>query len=342
MKFIISIVLSVLIVLNFPLSSQADAISIAKSDVRDLLTTVLENAASNSLTIEDIKQKYPNANIKQVSVNEYQNYKREFAQNSIEIKNYGLPVEKAKTESLPVKTTYKSTNPCGFDPDRKNSDYRSNVTNTESHGVWNLNSYSGSGSSKDALVVIVVVGVVVVAALVIYSMVYLYNMSARGFECRIWNDSGLRYSNINDHSTAQDRNGNLTGVFFTTGYRVPYGMIGITGELGQHSIDLKINKNSINKSYNGAYFLVGPSFLIPFDELNGHNFQIELLAGTSTEKQIGFMSTLRFGAGIKLASNFSLGLNLGAALVNIKGFDNYLTDQDHLNYLSGFDMSFRW
>jgi hypothetical protein len=197
---------------------------------------------------------------------------------------------------------------------------------------------------------VAVVGVVVVASLIVYSIGYLYQTGTSKLKCLTWRDFGLRASFIDDRNQNQFRSGYMHGFYFSTGYRVPFGVMGLMGELGTHAFDLTINKSSTTtmlksplfNEYKGTYLLVGPSFSIPLTTLNEHLFQIELLAGTSNNKNIGLMSSLRFGISFRVSSQFNIGINAGAALINIKGHENYLNDSDQLNSLLGSSVSYKW
>lgn len=275
---------------------------------------------SAAFPYEDLRKKYPNAKIKIVSLDEYEQLKKTYANNSEEVQN----------------PTEKTFDPCvgGYDQPKFHSV-------TEANPSFSFNTYT-STSNKDTLVIIAVVGLVVVAALIVYSVSYLHQMTKNGFKCKVGNDFGLRYSHIWDNTQNQIRAGNLSGVYYSSNYSVSFGTMGLMGELGRHELNLSVKPTNGSKTYAGAYLLVGPSFSIPFRESGGSAFQIELLAGTSSDNNIGLMSTLRFGIDFKFNSSTSFGLNLGAALIDIKDFKNYLMDSDQLNYLSGVSFASRW
>ncbi len=293
------------------------------------------HAETKPVTIDDVRKQFPGAQIRIVSVDEY-----------IDYKNRMQPATAPSPAPLPT-PPQRPVDPCAYAAGLSGepAGQAVPVEYSDSTPSWNFNYYgggSGGGNSKEFLVVVAVIGVVVVAALVVYSVGYLVEMARSGFQCRAWKDFGLRFSYIQDSSKTQLREGKFTGLYYSLGYIVPFGVMGLTAEVGGHNLKMHVNDTSEDKTYEGAYLLVGPSFSIPFDRLGGHAFQIELLAGTSSEKGIGLISTLRFGIELKVAPTFSLGFNLGAALVNIRDFDNYLKDDDQLNFLTGVSSSYRF
>jgi hypothetical protein len=287
-----------------------------------------ESPQQKNLTVEELQQKYPDAEIKQVPYDQLE-----------AVKNSGY-----------------------YDECSTGLGYDNNKTSTEktSKGTADLNergpyidfnnfiNFKG-GSDKNFLILVAVVGVVVVAFLVVYSVGYLYQAGTSSLKCLTWKDFGWRSSFFDDRNKTQYRSGFMHGLYFSTGYRIPLGVMGLTGEIGQHSLDLTINKSaspslkaSVSSFYKGTYIMVGPSFSLPLTTLNGHLFQIELLAGTSTNENIGLMSTLRFGLNFRIDSQLNIGINAGAALIDIKNFSSYLKDSDQLNSLLGTSVSFKW
>lgn len=288
---------------------------------------------AGKITVADLQKLYPNAKIKTVSMEEYSATKNLYAQN-------GRVVENVTAQSEPRPPRPAAQKCRGYDSAHPEETPKAAVP-VDPH--LNLNSYSGWGSggdSKDFLIIVAVIGVVVVAAALVYSIGYLVEMSSKGFDCHALDEIGYRYTQVSDHSSKQDREAELNSVFYTRQYDVPFGLMGLTAELGHHSIDLNVNGVSSQQHYNGGYLLLGPSFSFLFGRESFGAFQIELLAGTSTEKEIGVMSTLRFGFDFRLTPDFSVGINAGAAVIDIKEFDNYFNDRDQLNYLSGAAVSY--
>ncbi len=297
--------------------------------------TTAEYTPAGSITIADLQKLYPNAKIKTVSVEEYSATRNLYAQS-------GRVVEDVTAQSEPRPPRPRQSRGCrGYESAHPEETRPTPVQPVDPH--LNLNSYSGWGSggdNKDLLIIVAVIGVVIVAAALVYSLGYIIEMASKGFDCHALDELGYRYTQVSDHSPKQDREAQLNSIFYTRQYDVPFGLMGLTGELGHHSIDLNVEGVAAQQHYNGGYFLVGPSFSFLFGRDSFGAFQIELLAGTSTEKEIGVMSTLRFGFDFRLTPDFSVGINAGAAVIDIKEFDNYFNDRDQLNYLSGAAVSY--
>lgn len=134
----------------------------------------------------------------------------------------------------------------------------------------------------------------------------------------------------------------MTGIIYTLGFGVPFGLMGLALEGGSHTTHITINETNEEADYRGSYLLAGPRFVF-FTALGIlHSFQIELLVGTSSVAEIGLMGTLRLGLELKISDRFGFGLNTGAALIKIKGFDNFIKDDDQINYLTGVGFAYRW
>jgi hypothetical protein len=316
-KYPISFLLIFSLLFYFPVFSQTQSIPKYQS----------ENILNENLTVDELQKKYPNAEIKQVPIEELESLRRNKAYqecDSIESKGNNRSLEKGHYQHTDLN-------------DRGPFLNFNNYVNFNNHG------------DKEFLILVAVVGVMVVAALIVYSAGYLYQTTSASLKCLTWIDFGFRASFISDSTSTQSRSGFMHGLYFSSGYRIPIGVMGLMGELGIHSFDLTINQSSshpksppTNSLYRGTYFLIGPSFSIPFSNLNEHLFQIDLLAGTSNNKNIGLISTLRFGLLFRMSSQFNIGLNAGAALINIKGFESYLNESDQLNTLLGTSISYKW
>lgn len=268
------------------------------------------------ITIADLEKKYPNAEVRPVPLGHLEDIKEQHPEQVI---------NECGVSTVGVKAS--SGDDRDFTP-------RANI-NPYGRG-------STGGNSKDFLIIVAVIGVVVVAALVVYSVSYLIQSGTSLFKCSVWRDFGVRFSYFLEDSQVQIREGRLAGLYFTSGYRVPFGIMGLTAETGTFNLDMQIKKKLKLKRIGDPYLLVGPSFSIPFHDLEGHMVQIELLVGTSSNKDIGLLSTLRFGLLLRLAPSLSWGLNTGAALINVKGYDNYLEDRDQLNSIWGTSISYLW
>jgi hypothetical protein len=92
-------------------------------------------------------------------------------------------------------------------------------------------------------------------------------------------------------------------------------------------------------TYSGGYALFGPTFTFPTSD--SQYFNLELLAGTATSKDIGLLSTLKFGYNFSIG-NIVLSLNMGVAYVKVKGLESYLGNADDLNYIGGSQISFKY
>ncbi len=277
---------------------------------------------------EEIKARNPDAQIKVVSPAELDRYKKK-------------PGCGPEPDPLPLEVQATPTPQAYVDP-HQIAGYRSAGIHHH-NDYWLGSSFDNLGSldGKDLLVVVAVVGAFVVAALFIYSASYLYQASAAGFDCKAYDEVGLRFSYLQDTNSKQSRIGRMHGAYYTLGYDVSFGTLGLTAEVGQHRIDLGVRSADVTKRLEGAYAMAGPSFGFPISN-RGDIFLLELLAGTSTHKEIGLMSNIRLGLDFAAGDNLRLGANVGAGMIDIRGFDGYLTDVDQLSYLFGLQLGFRF
>lgn len=207
---------------------------------------------------------------------------------------------------------------------------------------FNFDSDFSFKGDKDFLIIVAVIGIVIVAALVVYAGAYLYQSFANKLACKSWDELGFRYTNIFDDNDTQVRDGELKGLYYSRGYYFPSGVMGLTAEVGQFKLDLKVNGTGDTRNYSGPYFLVGPTFTFPITALDRQYFAIELLGGTTTESKIGLMSTLRFSLGFNFGPNVGLSIGTGAAFIKVKEFDSYLASHDDLNFMTGFKTTVRF
>ncbi len=285
-------------------------------------------------TIEDIKKTYPNAEIKTVSLNTFNKFKTKLANNNLIDETPPLKASVINDECAYYKVMYSSSNT------ESKSILPLKINNPSP--AFNVESTYSSGKDKDFLIVLAVVGVIVVASLVIYTGTYLYRAFENSIECPAWTEYGFRHSSINDDNETQVRKGHLNGLYFSKGYFIPIGVMGFTLEAGQFLIDLKLNSQLQTQSFSGPYLLFGPTFTFPITHLNKIYFSIELLGGTTSEPQIGLMSTLRLSLGFNVTENIGLSLGTGAAFIKMKSLESYLGHYDDLNFLTGIKTTLRF
>jgi hypothetical protein len=308
--------ISVFIALIFIVTYHRQLIASNYQNTNEIRVVDISPLPGQQMTLADLEKRYPEAEIRPIPLGHLEDEKARHSEQEID--------ECGGAQQVSAK------NSNGDD-----RDYAPRV-NANSYG------HSGGGNSKDFLILVAVVGVIIVAALVVYSIGYLLKSGSNLLKCSAWKDFGARFTYFFEDSKVQLREGRLTGIYFTSGYRVPFGIMGLTTEVGTFNLDMQIKKSLKLKQIGDPYLLVGPSFSLPFKDLNGHRFQIELLAGSSANKGIGLISTMRFGLLFRLAPSLSWGLNTGAALINVKGFDNFLEDHDQLNSIWGTSISYLW
>lgn len=274
-------------------------------------------------TLEDLKKRYPNARFKVVSREELEVYRAALAGGGA-----AAAVDDCGDEISGVSPEGASAAASSADP--------------ENWRFWSNLGGGGSGDGKEFLVVVALIGVVVVAALAVYAAGYLLRAASFGLHCRSRDELGLRFSYLTDNTDTQVRHGTLSGLYYSLGYKLPIGTFGLTFEGGHFDMDLREKTANETRKFDGPYLLAGPNFNIPFGAAGSTAFVVELLAGTTTDEDIGVMSTLRLGLDFRLSPEVRWTITLGAAVVKVKTFKGVLTDLDQLNYLSGASLAWRF
>jgi len=288
-----------------------------------------------AITLDELKNQYPKASFKVVSLEELKKIKRYKTKDPCEYFNFHFQAY------TPNYSKYISEYNHQVNLDFEGKINVSQKARYDSDTFLNIGSHS-SGSDKDFLVYVAVIGLVVVAALVIYSATYLIKSATNDMQCRAWREFGYRHSSIADNNSNQIRSGKLNGAYYSHAYFLPIAAIGLTLEAGHFDFNLLEKNNNKVSLFTGSYLLLGPSFTFPLFGRTGHAFQLELLAGTSSNKEVDLLSTLKFGYSFNVNKRLRLSLNTGAALVQVNLEEGIVSKYDDLNYLSGFQFSFSY
>lgn len=199
---------------------------------------------------------------------------------------------------------------------------------------WNI-----PNSSNDAAVFFAIVGIIVIIAWIPYAIQFLVDASQseesycpwyrlslrrRSFSQTSWN------SNEFDEFGKSIRKASLTGLKLDIGSLNPkYSVLGLSAELGTHSIRDKI-KNS-RRRFNGTYLLFGPSlnFGVPENTI----FSLDFMGGFSTNSDVSLLGEASMNLYIPLSDSKTkyrphLSLSLGAQLLDIRGDEGLLKYND--------------
>jgi hypothetical protein len=287
-----------------------------------------------AMTLAQLKRAYPNAEIKVVSEDEM---KRLQAKEPPPLpRSLSRADRRSECSGLPDAAPEQSSPPLSTHHQTQVSHYRGGPF---LEGDWSRFG-GGGGHDKNFLIVVAVIGVVVVAALFIYAGKYIYEAAQAGLDCKAWDEIGFRASFIDDDSQRQRRYGQMLGLTYTLGYDFSFGVMGLKAEAGGHRLDLNLPQGG-SRRYEGAYALLGPHFDFPITARED-SLYIDLLAGTSSHRDIGLISRLHLGLQFLLGSQFYAAVDAGAALTDVKGLDGYLQDEDQLNFLSSVSLNYRF
>ncbi len=202
-------------------------------------------------------------------------------------------------------------------------------------------------SSDEASVFFAIVGIIVIIAWIPYAIQFLadasqseesycpwYRLSLRrrSFSQTSWNSNGF------DDFGKSIRNASLTGLKFDIGsLNKKYSVLGLSAELGTHSIKDKIQNS--RKRFNGTYLLFGPSlnFGVPENTI----FSLDFMGGFSTNNDVSLLGEASLNFHIPLSDSKAkyrphLNLSVGAQLLDIRGDEGLLKYNDPFSTFLAF------
>ncbi len=192
------------------------------------------------------------------------------------------------------------------------------------------------GSSKDsALIVFAVVGIVVVVLWVPYVLAYSYDALLGESNFCPWYQFDFSYKNLskNQDQNGVERQGHYKSLGISLGSLVEkYKLLGLKLKLGHHIIKEQVNGESVE--HDGMFFLIGPR--LNFRAHKQLSFALNLLAGTSDNNSIGFMSEASFEMNYAFINDYKwmpfFSLSFGADYFSVDGLKDSALDSSTSHY----------
>ncbi|MBL7076763.1 MAG: hypothetical protein ISS31_04765 [Kiritimatiellae bacterium] len=211
---------------------------------------------------------------------------------------------------------------------------------TDVHGslFFDLTHADWGGGDAD-IVLYVLIGVVVVAAFVVYTADYIYHLIAHPGEQEYWWNLGLHTSWV----TGGDENGFLVGAKLSTGFEARDAHAGLTIEAGYADIDIEFDDMTPAVRADGGYVMGGPHIHWQWDtaDANPSHFALELLVGGTSSDYVDLVSVARMEIGVGLGEYGRLGFMLGSIYMDVDFDESIATDPDEFSLIVGGQIGFR-
>lgn len=288
--------------------------------------------------LEDLKQKYPNAIIKEVTLDEYYLIKQNLKDAGK--KYYNLPKRQFLVASKDLKKDATSDEPQEA-PSYEESRHAPNFNVRASVDIFDgMDSMDGDG----AVIIFVVIAVFAVVALAFYAGKYIYDVvNYKGDSYGYWYETSLFSSSI----MSRVEEGNLIGAKLATGFKDEGTHVGLAIEFG--TLDVKFNledqddEKGENIDVKGSYILMGPTIRWHFDStLNATYYYIDLLAGSTEHKEVGVMSIARTGYNFGIFDNLRLGISIGSMYLNLKESEGLIRNDNDFNMIGSVETGLRF
>ena len=153
-----------------------------------------------------------------------------------------------------------------------------------------------------------------------------------------WSEWALSYTSIN---VDQPQYASFTGLRYLGGISQDGFGFGISAELGQSEV-LLAETSALR--LQGMYWLLGP--LLRWRLSPGSNpsyFQMEFLAGSTENKEMGVIAAAKLGFNFGLSDRLRLGVSYGAMNLNLNLHEQgIILDRSRYYTLWGLDMGYRF
>jgi hypothetical protein len=196
----------------------------------------------------------------------------------------------------------------------------------------------GRGSSDGAAAILVIIGAVVLVVWTVYALKYVADAATGASDpcSRRWSEWALTTTAINSY---RPQYAYFTGLRYLSGVDHAGLNFGLSAELGH--ADVLLAEASLLRM-QGLYWMVGP--LLRWGLSSGANpsyLQMELLAGSTENKEMGVIATAKVGFNFGLTDRLRLGLSYGAMNINLHE-QGIILDRSQFYTLWGLDMGYRF
>lgn len=212
------------------------------------------------------------------------------------------------------------------------------------------------GGGHGAEVLLIVIAFVVVAIFVVYAGKAIYELATSNKEYRYWMDIGWIYTVYNEegNNPYSHHSGSMSGVKIAAGFHdggeVQVGVavevgsfnFGLDGKAEEESDFLSLGSNEkVNWiEYGGSYAMAGLHVRLSTKPEKGF-YYLELLSGKSSHESVNTLSVGRIGGNF-FFGQVGLGLNLGALYMGLNDTDGIIQNVDNYEYIVGYEVRYRF
>jgi len=195
----------------------------------------------------------------------------------------------------------------------------------------------GRGSGNEAVVIFVIVGAVVLVVWTLYAVKYVADR-VRGVELcgERWSEWALATTSLNSDGPQYAY---FTGLRYLGGVEQDGVAYGLSAELGQSDVLLAETRAL---RLQGLYWLLGPMLRWRLSAAaNPSYFQMEFLAGSTDNKEMGVIAAAKLGFNFGLSDRLRLGISYGAMNLNLHE-QGIILDRSRYYTLWGLDLGYRF
>ncbi|MFC1848622.1 hypothetical protein ACFL27_00295 [candidate division CSSED10-310 bacterium] len=331
----------------------------------------IEHSEHETLTIDELQRRYPQAQFYFLSMAEFrliashfdgeleQHFER-ICPGGMVVSSFKLQEEKSEPEEEPEEESAKpadkdkseqdsketsESEPAPKDKEKSEQEAAEKQKSSPSapdfgdvSGCFDLNLGDGAG------IAFVIIGVFVVVVFVVFAGKYLYHILTNYKKYDHWWELNLAATSLGGREIEglQER-GTLKGFKFATGFVDRNVHIGLAGELGNLDLSLHLRDHDQLYELDGIYGVIGPAVRVYFDEKTHHVYlYLELLTGTTEPREIKLISLARLGLNFGFTEHIRVGLNVGSFYIDLRETEGLFRRDSDFSYIGGFDVGFRF
>jgi hypothetical protein len=290
---------------------------------------------SNSMTVDELRSMYPTAEMKQVTIDEFEAITNDPGAQTTVIVEPGLDAG-ARTN-----VTRQSQSAPTPEPSRR----RPRPAPNEDVVVvddWSVNIFGSVDvdNADVAAVVFVLVGVVVVAAAVVYAGAFAYQaLTSSGEEYAWWLDGGAQgYAFFGG-----ERSGGMYGLRLAGGFMGAYADTGLAVEGGYLHGQVRVGDTDQAVDVSSAYGMLGPTVRWVLTGIeNPMMLELELLVGLAADDNLDLLSRATAGLSWGVGSDWRAGIAVGSLYTEVHTTEGPATTDSSFNLTSGVQMGRRF
>lgn len=299
-------------------------------------------------SFEEIKEKYPDAKLIVMSLEEYGTMKAIYDEadtpypvvevppeqdNNVTVSQDGNNSTAGEIASLQESEEENLSLPNREDEKKPAVEKRVAVSGQVDMKLPNVRGGNGDG----AKIILVVIGVVIVAVLVVYAGKFLYDIVTEERNYDYWIDTTL--SSIFFSTKGSENYGGMNGVKLAAGFKENAVRIGVAAEVGTFDFQMLAREGDSRTEYDGSYMMAGPHIRLNVEGKKPFFVYLELLGGSGSHKSVDTLALGRAGFNM-VFGQVSLGLSTGAIYVGLKETEGIVQNVDNYETISGFEIGY--